>query len=164
MGAQVRDGEMAASVPLPPITEIAQDRLGVQSEEITPYGHHKAKISLKTVHSVTERPTGKLVLVTALTPTPAGEGKTTSSIGLSDGLNRLGVRSTVCIRELSLGPCFGMKGGATGGGYAQIAPMEDINLYFNGDMHAVTSANNMLASMVDNHLYWGIGQGIDAGP
>ena len=159
----MRDGEIAASVRLRPITEVAGERLGIESEELTPFGHHKAKISLKCVNSVTNRPTGKLVLVTALTPTPAGEGKTTTSIGLSDGLNRLGVRSTVCLREPSLGPCFGMKGGATGGGYAQVAPMEDINLHFNGDMHAVTSANNMLASMVDNHLYWGNGQGIDAG-
>ena len=159
----MRDGEIAASVRLRPITEVARECLGIESEELTPFGHHKAKISLKSVNSVTNRLTGKLVLVTALTPTPAGEGKTTTSIGLSDGLNRLGVRSTVCLREPSLGPCFGMKGGATGGGYAQVAPMEDINLHFNGDMHAVTSANNMLASMVDNHLYWGNGQGIDAG-
>lgn len=157
----MRDGDIAASVPLRPITEVARERLGVPSEELTPYGHHKAKISLKCVNSITNRPTGKLVLVTALTPTPAGEGKTTTSIGLSDGFNRLGLRSTVCLREPSLGPCFGMKGGATGGGYAQVAPMEDINLHFNGDFHAVTSANNMLASMLDNHLYWGNGQAID---
>ncbi len=159
----MRDGEIAASVCLRPITEVARERLGIDSEALTPYGHHKAKISLKCVNSVANRSSGKLVLVTALTPTPAGEGKTTTSIGLSDGLNRLGVRSTVCLREPSLGPCFGMKGGATGGGHAQVAPMEDINLHFNGDMHAVTSANNVLASMLDNHLYWGNGQGIDAG-
>ncbi len=154
--------EIAAAVPLRPITEVARERLGVQSAELTPYGHHKAKLSLACVNAIANRPSGKLVLVTALTPTPAGEGKTTTSIGLSDGLNRLGVRSTVCLREPSLGPCFGMKGGATGGGRAQVVPMQDINLHFNGDMHAVTSANNMLASMVDNHLYWGNGQAIDA--
>lgn len=157
----MRDGDIAASVRLRPITEVAQERLGVASEHLTPYGHHKAKLSLACVNAVANRPSGKLVLVTALTPTPAGEGKTTTSIGLSDGLNRLGVRSTVCLREPSLGPCFGMKGGATGGGHAQVVPMQDINLHFNGDMHAVTSANNMLASMVDNHLYWGNGQAID---
>ena len=157
----MRDGEIAASVALRPVVGLAREKLGITEGELTPYGHYKAKISLPYLDSALDRPPGKLVLVTAMTPTPAGEGKTTTSIGLSDGLNRLGVRSTVCLREPSLGPCFGMKGGATGGGYAQVAPMEDINLHFNGDMHAITSANNMLASILDNHLYWGNSLDID---
>lgn len=157
----MRDGEIAASVALRPIAGVAHERLGIKQGELTPHGHYKAKISLPYVNSLVDRPAGKLVLVTAMTPTPAGEGKTTTSIGLSDGLNRLGVRSTVCLREPSLGPCFGMKGGATGGGHAQVAPMQDINLHFNGDMHAITAANNMLASIVDNHLYWGNALDID---
>ena len=151
----MRDGEIARGVQLEAIASVASRGLGLDAHEIIPYGRHKAKIAPDAVKASAKKPRGKLVLVTALTPTPAGEGKTTTSIGLSDGLNRLGARSVVCLREPSLGPCFGMKGGATGGGYAQIAPMEDINLHFNGDIHAVTSANNMLASMVDNHLYWG---------
>ena len=157
----MRDGEIAASVALRPVAGLAREKLGITEGELTPYGHYKAKISLPYLDSALDRPPGKLVLVTAMTPTPAGEGKTTTSIGLSDGLNRLGVRSTVCLREPSLGPCFGMKGGATGGGYAQVAPMEDINLHFNGDMHAITAANNMLASILDNHLYWGNSLDID---
>ncbi len=157
----MRDGQIAASVSLRPITSVARERLGVEQKDLTPYGHHKAKISLPYIDSVSHRPQGKLVLVTALTPTPAGEGKTTTSIGLSDAFNRLGLRSTVCLREPSLGPCLGMKGGATGGGHAQVVPMEDINLHFNGDIHAVTAANNVLASILDNHLYWGNSLSID---
>ena len=157
----MRDGDIARGVQLDAIASVASRGLGLEPKEIIPYGHHKAKIGFEVVKAAAEKPPGKLVLVTALTPTPAGEGKTTTSIGLSDGLNRLGVRAAVCLREPSLGPCFGMKGGATGGGYAQIAPMEDINLHFNGDIHAITSANNLLASMVDNHLYWGNGLELD---
>jgi len=151
----VRDEEIARRITLKPIADVAENALGLDIEQIIPYGHHKAKIPLDVANSAHDNPRGQLVLVTALSPTPAGEGKTTTSIGLSDGLNRIGVRAAACLREPSLGPCFGMKGGATGGGYAQIAPMQDINLHFNGDIHAVTSANNLLASMVDNHFYWG---------
>ncbi len=151
----MRDEEVARRITLKPIATVAEKALGLDTNQIIPYGHHKAKIALDVAHSACEQPRGKLILVTALNPTPAGEGKTTTSIGLSDGLNRIGVRAAACLREPSLGPCFGMKGGATGGGHAQIAPMQDINLHFNGDIHAVTSANNLLASMVDNHFYWG---------
>ena len=141
---------------LRPIVPFAEQRLGIAADALTPYGHYKAKLSLDHVNARESGATGggKLVLVTAVSPTPAGEGKTTTSIGLSDALNKLGVRATVCLREPSLGPCFGMKGGATGGGRAQIAPTADINLHFNGDLHAVSTANNLLAAMLDNHLYW----------
>jgi len=151
----VRDGDIARSIALRPIATVAESGLGLNADQIISYGRHKAKIASQVVTSASKNPRGKLVLVTALNPTPAGEGKTTTSIGLSDGLNRIGVRAAVCLREPSLGPCFGMKGGATGGGYSQVAPMQDINLHFNGDIHAVTAANNLLASIVDNHLYWG---------
>ncbi len=133
-----------------PIVDVARERLGVAPEMMTPYGHHKAKLSLAEL----PEPRGKLVLVTAVSPTPSGEGKTTASIGLTDALNRLGVRATACLREPSLGPCFGRKGGATGGGRAQVAPAADINLHFNGDMHAVSAANNLLAAVLDNHIHW----------
>ena len=141
---------------LRPIVPFAEQRLGIAADALTPYGHYKAKLSLDHVNARESGATGggKLVLVTAVSPTPAGEGKTTTSIGLSDALNKLGVRATVCLREPSLGPCFGMKGGATGGGRAQVAPTADINLHFNGDLHAVSTANNLLAAMLDNHLYW----------
>ena len=142
-----------AGTPLQPVIRLAEERLGVPADQLTPYGHHKAKLSLDVLRSL--RPAqGKLVLVTAVSPTPAGEGKTTTSIGLTDALNVLGVRATVCLREPSLGPCFGMKGGATGGGRAQVFPAADINLHFNGDLHAVSTANNLLAAVLDNHIYW----------
>ena len=148
------DGEIAASVPLNPIVPLAKERLGLDPEALTPYGHYKAKLNLDAVPTLESARNGKLVLVTAISPTPAGEGKTTTSIGLNDALNLLGVRSTVCLREPSLGPCFGMKGGATGGGWSQVAPMADINLHFNGDLHAISAANNLLAAVLDSHMYW----------
>jgi len=148
------DGEIAASVPLEPIVPLAEERLGLAPDVLTPYGHYKAKLNLDAAPALESARKGKLVLVTAISPTPAGEGKTTTSIGLNDALNRLGVRSTVCLREPSLGPCFGMKGGATGGGWSQVAPMADINLHFNGDLHAVSAANNLLSAVLDSHMYW----------
>ena len=148
------DGEIAASVPLKPIVPLAKERLGLDPDTLTPYGHYKAKLNLDAAPSLESARNGKLVLVTAISPTPAGEGKTTTSIGLNDALNLLGVRSTVCLREPSLGPCFGMKGGATGGGWSQVAPMADINLHFNGDLHAISAANNLLAAVLDSHMYW----------
>ena len=149
------DAEIAADVRLTPIAELARRRFGGIAEHILPYGHYKAKVPLAAVADRGAAKGGKLVLVTAISPTPAGEGKTTTSIGLADALNVLGRDAVACLREPSLGPCFGMKGGATGGGRAQIAPLADINLHFNGDIHAVTAANNLLAAMLDNHLYWG---------
>ena len=149
------DGEIAASVPLRPILPLAEARFGLPPEALTPYGHHKAKVSLDHLAGLSDAKPGKLVLVTAVSPTPAGEGKTTTSIGLNDALNLIGVNATVCLREPSLGPCFGMKGGAAGGGWSQVAPMADINLHFNGDLHAITAANNLLAAVLDSHLYWG---------
>jgi len=155
------DIEIARAAVMKPILPLAKDRLAIPAHALVPYGHFKAKLSLDYIASLKDRPKGKLVLVTAITPTPAGEGKTTTSVGLNDGLNKIGVKSIVCLREPSLGPCFGMKGGAAGGGRAQVVPMEDINLHFNGDFHAVTSAHALLAAMVDNHLHWGNGLGID---
>ena len=130
-------------------------KIGIQSEDLLPYGHDKAKVSQSFINSVQDRENGKLILVTAINPTPAGEGKTTTTVGLGDGLNRIGKKAMVCIREASLGPNFGMKGGAAGGGYAQIVPMEDMNLHFTGDFHAITSAHSRLSAMIDNHIYWG---------
>lgn len=155
------DGEIAASVPLDPIVPLARERIGLDPDALTPYGHYKAKLNLDAVPTPEWARSGKLVLVTAISPTPAGEGKTTTSIGLNDALNLLGVRSTVCLREPSLGPCFGMKGGATGGGWSQVAPMADINLHFNGDLHAISAANNLLAAVLDSHMYWKNPLGID---
>ena len=155
------DIEIARAATMKPILPLAEDRLGVPADAIVPYGHYKAKVSLDYIASVADRPKGKLVLVTAITPTPAGEGKTTTSVGLNDGLNKIGVKSMVCLREPSLGPCFGMKGGAAGGGRAQVIPMEDINLHFNGDFHAITSAHSLLAALLDNHLHWGNKENID---
>src|SRR5213080_660594 len=143
-----------------PIGEIA-DKLGVPEDAVSPYGRYKAKISLDYVRSLADRPNGRLILVTAITPTTAGEGKTTTTVGLGDALNHIGKRAVVCLREPSLGPCFGVKGGATGGGYAQVLPMEDINLHFTGDLHAFGAANNLLAALVDNHIYWGNALGLD---
>ncbi|MDN3555874.1 formate--tetrahydrofolate ligase [Halomonas maura] len=143
-----------------PIGEVAA-RLGIEPDQLRPYGHDKAKLSHEFTDALAGRPSGKLVLVTAITPTPAGEGKTTTTVGLGDGLSRLGHKAAVCLREPSLGPCFGMKGGAAGGGRAQVIPMEDINLHFTGDFHAVTSAHNLLAALIDNHLHWGNALDID---
>jgi formate--tetrahydrofolate ligase len=154
------DLEIARAAALRPIAEIAA-RAGIPEPALEPYGRHKAKVSLDFVAEQRDRPPGKLVLVTGISPTAAGEGKTTTTIGLGDALNARGTRTMICLREPSLGPCFGVKGGATGGGRAQVAPMEDINLHFTGDFHAVTSANNLLAAMVDNHLYWGNALGLD---
>ncbi len=156
------DIEIARAVKPVPIMKLAEERLGLAPDSLIPHGHFKAKLDLSQLDVTTPLRSGKLVLVTAVTPTPAGEGKTTTSVGLSDGLNALGVRSAVCLREPSLGPCFGMKGGAAGGGRAQAIPMEDLNLHFNGDFHAVTAAHNLLASMIDNHLHWGNTLGISS--
>ncbi|MBB4002440.1 formate--tetrahydrofolate ligase [Aurantimonas endophytica] len=154
------DIAIARAAKKKPIREIAA-RLGIEEADIVPYGHDKAKISAGFIKSLAGRPDGKLILVTAINPTPAGEGKTTTTVGLGDGLNRIGRRACVCIREASLGPNFGMKGGAAGGGYAQIVPMEDMNLHFTGDFHAITTAHNLLAALIDNHVYWGNALDID---
>lgn len=138
-----------------PIVEVAADKLDIPADYVLPYGHYKAKISLDYIASLANRPDGKLILVTAITPTPAGEGKTTTTVGLGDALNHIGKKAVICVREPSLGPCFGVKGGAAGGGYAQVVPMEDINLHFTGDFHAIGAANNLLAAIIDNHVYWG---------
>ena len=155
------DIEIAREATQEPIAQIG-DRLGIPPEALLPYGHTKAKIDLGYIDSLSDRPDGKLVLVTAITPTPAGEGKTTTSVGLADGLNRIGKETLVCLREPSLGPCFGVKGGAAGGGYAQVVPMEDINLHFTGDFHAIGAANNLLAALLDNHIHQGNALGLDA--
>ncbi len=155
------DIDIARAATMKPILPLAEDRLGAPAEALVPFGHFKAKMSLDYIHDLKDRPKGKLVLVTAVTPTPAGEGKTTTSVGLTDGLNKIGANAMVCLREPSLGPCFGMKGGAAGGGRAQVIPMEDINLHFNGDFHAITSAHSLLSAMLDNHLHWGNEQNID---
>ena len=144
-----------------PIIDIAREKLGIAAENLEPFGHYKAKVSMDYIKSLQNKPNGKLILVTAITPTPAGEGKTTTTVGLTDALNFIGKKAMLCLREPSLGPSFGMKGGAAGGGYAQVVPMEDINLHFTGDFHAITSANNLLAAMIDNHIYWGNSLGID---
>ncbi|MFQ1699142.1 formate--tetrahydrofolate ligase [Loktanella agnita] len=148
------DIEIARAASKRPIQEIGA-KLGITSDDLLPYGHDKAKVSQRLIDSVQDRADGKLILVTAINPTPAGEGKTTTTVGLGDGLNAIGKKAAVCIREASLGPCFGMKGGAAGGGYAQVVPMEDMNLHFTGDFHAITSAHNLLSAMIDNHIYWG---------
>ena len=154
------DIEIAREANLAPITEIAS-KLQIPEDALELYGNNKAKISNEYITSLQSEPDGKLVLVTAITPTPAGEGKTTMTVGLGDALNRIGRRAGICLREPSLGPCFGMKGGAAGGGYAQVVPMEDINLHFTGDMHAIGVAHNLLSAMVDNHIYWGNKEEID---
>ncbi|HEY6451338.1 MAG TPA: formate--tetrahydrofolate ligase [Steroidobacteraceae bacterium] len=155
------DIEIAQKASLQRITELAGKRLGIEEQYLEPYGHYKAKVSLDFVHSLAGRPDGKLILVTAITPTPAGEGKTTTTVGLGDALNRIGKRACICIREPSLGPVFGMKGGAAGGGHAQVVPMEDINLHFTGDFGAIALANNLLAALIDNHIHHGNELGID---
>ncbi|SEN78424.1 formate--tetrahydrofolate ligase [Palleronia pelagia] len=154
------DIEIARAAKKRPIGEIGA-KLGIGADDLVPYGHDKAKIAQPFIDSLADRPNGKLILVTAVNPTPAGEGKTTTTVGLGDGLNAIGKKAAICIREASLGPCFGMKGGAAGGGYAQVVPMEDMNLHFTGDFHAITSAHNLLSAMIDNHIYWGNELGID---
>ena len=144
-----------------PILQLAKDRLGIPEQDLEPYGRYKAKISLNYLNSLKDRPDGKLVLVTAISPTPAGEGKTTTTVGLGDALNRLGKKAIVCLREPALGPVFGMKGGAAGGGFSQVVPMEDINLHFTGDFGAIALANNLLAALIDNHVYHGNALGFD---
>ena len=155
------DIEIAQQAKLKRVSGIAQERLGIAEEHLEPYGHYKAKISLDYLASLKDRPDGKLILVTAMTPTPAGEGKTTTSVGLGDALNRIGKKALICLREPSLGPVFGMKGGAAGGGFAQVVPMEDINLHFTGDFNAIALANNLLAALLDNHIHHGNELGID---
>jgi formate--tetrahydrofolate ligase len=155
------DIEIAREARMRPIAEIGK-RIGIPEGALLNYGPHKAKVSFEFIDSTRNNKDGKLILVTAVTPTPAGEGKTTTTVGLGDGLNRIGKKAMSCLREPSLGPCFGVKGGAAGGGYAQVVPMEDINLHFTGDFHAITSAHNLLAAMLDNHIYWGNALGIDA--
>ncbi|WFR99711.1 formate--tetrahydrofolate ligase [Rhizobium tumorigenes] len=154
------DIEIARAAAKKPIYEIGA-ALGIPPEQLVPYGHDKAKISAEFIAAQAGKANGKLILVTAINPTPAGEGKTTTTVGLGDGLNRIGKKAMICVREPSLGPCFGTKGGAAGGGYAQVVPMEDINLHFTGDFHAITSAHNLLAAMLDNHVYWGNALNID---
>jgi formate--tetrahydrofolate ligase len=155
------DIDIAMDADMHPVMDIAKDRLGIDAKNLEPYGHYKTKISLDYIRSLEDRPNGKLVLVTAMTPTPAGEGKTTTTVGLGDALNRIGKKAMICLREPSLGPCFGMKGGAAGGGYAQVVPMTDINLHFTGDFHAIGVANNLLSAMIDNHIYWGNSHELD---
>lgn len=154
------DIEIARAAVKRPIREIGE-KLGISEQDLLPYGHDKAKISEGFIRGLADRPDGKLILVTAINPTPAGEGKTTTTVGLGDALNRIGKKAVVCIREASLGPNFGMKGGAAGGGMAQVVPMEEMNLHFTGDFHAITSAHNLLAAMIDNHIYWGNSLDID---
>lgn len=155
------DIEIARESKLKPIIEIAA-QLGIPAESVHQYGLHKAKLDYSFLNSLETKPTGRLILVTAISPTPAGEGKTTTTVGLGDALNRLGKKAMVCLREPSLGPCFGMKGGAAGGGYAQVVPMEDINLHFTGDMHAITTAHNLLTALIDNHIHWHNNNGFDS--
>ncbi|MEM7084402.1 MAG: formate--tetrahydrofolate ligase, partial [Pseudomonadota bacterium] len=147
------DLEIAQDASMEPITKIGE-KLGIKPESLIPYGHDKAKLNYEFLESLEGKSNGKLILVTAISPTPAGEGKTTTTVGLGDGLNHIGKNAMVCLREPSLGPCFGMKGGAAGGGYAQVVPMTDINLHFTGDFHAIGAAHNLLSAMIDNHMYW----------
>ena len=160
MAAPLSDIEIAHRASPLPIADIAAG-LGIPADALRPYGHDKAKIGFDFLETLADRPRGKLILVTAITPTPAGEGKTTTTVGLGDGLNRIGRKAAICIREPSLGPCFGMKGGAAGGGYAQVVPMEDINLHFTGDLHAISAAHNLMSALIDNHIYWGHEPAID---
>ena len=154
------DIEIARASTMKPIVDIASN-IGIPQDSVLNYGKYKAKISLDFIKSLEQKPDGKLILVTAMTPTPAGEGKTTTTVGLGDGLNAIGKKAIICLREPSLGPCFGMKGGAAGGGFSQVVPMEDINLHFTGDFHAIGAAHNLLSALIDNHIYWGNELGID---
>jgi formate--tetrahydrofolate ligase len=156
------DIEIAQEARMLPIAEVASGKLGIDLKDLLLYGHFKAKVSLDYLRNIKPRPNARLILVTAITPTAAGEGKTTTTVGLGDALNHIGKNAMICLREPSLGPCFGVKGGAAGGGYAQVVPMEDINLHFTGDFHAIGVANNLLASMIDNHMYWGNSLEVDA--
>src|ERR1700759_3944111 len=149
----LRNIDIAQQAKMRPILDIARERLGIPEESLEPYGRYKAKVSLDYVRQLADRPDGRLVLVTAISPTPAGEGKTTTTVGLGDALNIIGKRALVCLREPALGPVFGIKGGDAGGGYAQLVPMEDINLHFTGDFSAIAHANNLLAALLDNHIY-----------
>jgi formate--tetrahydrofolate ligase len=155
------DIEIAQQAKMRPIIELAGEKFGIAAEHLDPYGHYKAKLSLEYVNSLTDKTDGKLILVTAISPTPAGEGKTTTTVGLGDALNRLGKKTIICLREPSLGPCFGVKGGAAGGGYSQVVPMEDINLHFTGDFHAIGVAHNLLSALIDNHINHGNALDID---
>jgi len=155
------DITIARNAKLEKIVDLAKAKLGIKTDDLEPYGHYKAKVSKKLVDSLKDKPDGKLILVTAITPTPAGEGKTTTTIGLADALNSIGRKTMVCVREPSLGPCFGMKGGGAGGGYSQVAPMDDINLHFTGDFHAISATHNLLAALVDNHIHHGNELGFD---
>jgi formate--tetrahydrofolate ligase len=156
------DIEIAQHATMRPIIDLAKEQYGIAAEHLDPYGHYKAKLSLEYVNSLADRQDGKLILVTAISPTPAGEGKTTTTVGLGDAMNRLGKKTIICLREPSLGPCFGVKGGAAGGGYAQVVPMEDINLHFTGDFHAVGVAHNLLSALIDNHINHGNALDIDS--
>src|SRR3954464_6036656 len=155
------DIEISQSATKRRILDIAKEKLGIAPEHLDPYGHYKAKVSGDYIKSLKDRKSGKLILVTAISPTPAGEGKTTTTVGLTDALNHIGKKAMLCLREPSLGPSFGRKGGAAGGGYAQVVPMEDINLHFTGDFHAIGTAHNLLSALIDNHIYWGNALGID---
>src|SRR6476619_3356086 len=155
------DIEIANAAELRPILQVAEEELGIEAEHLVPYGHDKAKVDLGYVHSLEDRPLGKLILMTALSPTPAGEGKTSTTVGLTDALHGLGLKAMACLREPSMGPVFGMKGGAAGGGYAQVVPMTDINLHFTGDFAAIAAANNLLAALIDNHVHQGNALDID---
>src|SRR5712664_3043897 len=155
------DIQIAQEAKKRPIMELAREKLGIAPENLEPYGHYKAKVSMDYIKSLQSKPNGKLILVSAISPTPAGEGKTTTTVGLTDALNHIGKKAMLCLREPSLGPSFGMKGGAAGGGYAQVVPMEDINLHFTGDFHAIGAAHNLLSALIDNHIYWGNALGID---
>ena len=158
----ISDIEISQAAKPRRIADVAKEKLGIALENLEPYGHYKAKVSMEFVKSLKNKQDGKLILVTAISPTPAGEGKTTTTVGLTDALNFIGKKAMCALREPSLGPCFGVKGGAAGGGYAQVIPMEDINLHFTGDFHAITSAHNLLSALVDNHIYWGNALGIDS--
>ena len=157
------DIEIAQKAKMKRIVDLANEQYGIESEHLEPYGHYKAKLSLDYIDSLKSKPNGKLILTTAISPTPAGEGKTTTTVGLGDAMNRIGKKTMICLREPSLGPCFGVKGGAAGGGYAQVVPMEDINLHFTGDFHAITSAHNLLSAMLDNHIHHGNALNLDPG-
>src|SRR3954462_7840086 len=161
MTAKLSNIDIAQAAKMRRIADVARERLGIPEEALEAFGRYKAKISLDYLSKVNGKPDGKLVLVTAISPTPAGEGKTTTTVGLGDALNLIGKKTLICLREPALGPVFGMKGGAAGGGYAQVVPMEDINLHFTGDFNAIAQANNLLAALVDNHIYHGNELGID---
>src|SRR5882724_7364671 len=157
----LRNIDIAQQAKMRPILQVARDRLGIPEDSLEPYGRFKAKVSLDYVRQLAGRPDGKLILVTAISPTPAGEGKTTTTVGLGDALNLIGKKTLICLREPALGPVFGMKGGAAGGGYSQVVPMEDINLHFTGDFAAIALAHNLLAALLDNHLFHGNPLGVD---